>query len=140
MNILCSVIISVFAFKKHTSIYTILHFRYCTIYYRCSFSSLFCLIQDGSWCITDHSRFIWSTCVSSALIAFLYLMITRLQHYYLFTKTVNVDVTYKEDLPFPAVTVCNQNTFRYNQDVSSWNIILFGILFLLSIRWQEMLL
>ena len=27
-------------------------------------------------------------------------------------KTVNVEVNYNESLPFPAVTICNQNKFR----------------------------
>ncbi len=28
-------------------------------------------------------------------------------------KTVNLDVTYTDSLPFPAVTICNKNKYKY---------------------------
>ncbi len=62
----------------------------------------------------DHfSRFIWFVCTIGAIGLFMWLFAIRLhllvkEH----PKTVNVEVTYGDKLPFPSVTICNQNFFR----------------------------
>ena len=45
---------------------------------------------------------------------FIYAIINRLD--YLFTYPTNVKVTkgYWPEVPFPAVTICNQNKYRYS--------------------------
>ena len=39
-------------------------------------------------------------------------MAQRLQRYFEYPKSVLVEVDYQQELPFPAVTICNQNLFR----------------------------
>ena len=43
---------------------------------------------------------------------FIFLATSKLQVFYSWPKTVNVEVTFTESLPFPAITVCNQNAYR----------------------------
>jgi len=45
----------------------------------------------------------------SMLIFMIYSKIKKLSSY---PKNVNVEVTYTDELEFPAVTVCNENQFR----------------------------
>ena len=52
---------------------------------------------------------------------FAYLATSRLQIYFQRPKIVSVEVTYTENLPFPAVTICNQNAYR----LVTLNIILW---------------
>ncbi len=59
-------------------------------------------------------RVIWFIAVGCAFTLFLSLAITRLTYFFTYPKSVNVEVTYEESLPFPAVTLCNQNIFRYD--------------------------
>ena len=43
---------------------------------------------------------------------FLYIFIQRLLFYFEYTTKFDLQVVYHEELPFPAVTICNQNTLR----------------------------
>ena len=40
------------------------------------------------------------------------MLANRLMLYLDYTSKVDVEITYVDKLPFPAVTVCNQNLFR----------------------------
>ena len=57
-------------------------------------------------------RLIWVVCVTTAMILFVYQVADRTQVYFEFNTTVAVSVQYTDRVPFPAVTVCNINTFR----------------------------
>ena len=57
---------------------------------------------------------IWALVVLAALALFIYINIENLRTYYRYPTTVNIEVNYKSPLTFPAVTVCNYNTHRYN--------------------------
>ncbi len=67
----------------------------------------------GNGCV-QFSRVVWFFAVLGATAVFLYLVVTRLLKLTVeFPKAVNVDVSYGDLLPFPTVTVCNQNFFKY---------------------------
>jgi len=53
--------------------------------------------------------------VTVTLAAFTALVVQRLLWYYQYPTMVDLYVEYKSELPFPAVTVCNENTFRYGE-------------------------
>ena len=59
------------------------------------------------------SRVIWVACVSAAMILFVYQVADRTLVYFDYNTTVSVKVRYKEEVPFPAVTICDINTFRF---------------------------
>ncbi len=59
------------------------------------------------------TRVFWALAVLCALGIFAMLAVARIVYFYSYPKTVNVEVTFETKLPFPAVTVCNQNMFRY---------------------------
>ena len=63
---------------------------------------------DGQW----HFRLIWVVRVAAVVILIVYQIADRTQVYCQFNTTVAVSVQYKDQVPFPAVTVCNINTFR----------------------------
>ena len=57
-------------------------------------------------------RLTWAAVMVTAMGLFLSLMATKIKEYYSFPKIVNVEVTYNDSLDFPAVTICNTNTFK----------------------------
>ena len=59
-------------------------------------------------------RSLWSLCIGMGLSVFLYVFIQRLLFYFQYTTRVDIQVVYQEELPFPAVTICNQNMLRYD--------------------------
>ncbi len=60
-----------------------------------------------------HFRVIWVLCVVAALALFLFQVADRIFDYLNYNTTVAVDLRYVNRVPFPAVTLCNINTFRY---------------------------
>ncbi len=50
---------------------------------------------------------------------FIYYLVDRVQEYLLFKKNVSVEENYVKTMDFPAITVCNQNPFRYYIIISS---------------------
>ena len=77
----------------------------------CHFSSCLCNIKYLPL-LTFSCRFLWTVIVLTSVGLFCYLFIQRLNYHFTFPKAVNVEVIYNKTLPFPAVTVCNQNLFR----------------------------
>ena len=57
-------------------------------------------------------RLIWAVLVGSAIIIFIYLTVMNLITFYKHPKAVSIDLTYKTQLDFPAVTICNYNMHR----------------------------
>ena len=57
-------------------------------------------------------RLIWIFCVTAAMILFVYQVADRTFVYFDYNTTVSVDIRYLDEVPFPAVTLCNINTFR----------------------------
>ena len=51
--------------------------------------------------------------VLGGLSLFLYQMVGSILHYLEHPVTVNTRIIYNKTLVFPAVTVCNQNVFRF---------------------------
>ena len=47
------------------------------------------------------------------MILFVYQVADRTLDYFDYNTTVSVKVRYKDQVPFPAVTVCDINTFRF---------------------------
>ena len=43
---------------------------------------------------------------------FMYMIWSKVNYLLSYPKNVNVEVTYTDELDFPAVTVCNENQFR----------------------------
>jgi len=48
----------------------------------------------------------------------------RISFYLKFTKNVNVEVNYLSKLEFPAVTFCNQNTYKLVYKKLSWGLLI----------------
>ncbi|CAH1775103.1 unnamed protein product, partial [Owenia fusiformis] len=57
-------------------------------------------------------KLVWVLIVLAAICGFSYVVVVRCTVYYSWEKTVNVEVTYTENLTFPSVTICNENAFR----------------------------
>ena len=57
-------------------------------------------------------RIVWFLLVSGAFSFFIYYAYGRISVYLSYPKNVNVEVNYLTKVRFPAVTFCNQNTFR----------------------------
>ena len=58
------------------------------------------------------SRSLWAVAVLTAVVLFAVQVISRFDDYFSYPSTVNVDVVYVDEIEFPAVTLCNQNSFR----------------------------
>ena len=58
-------------------------------------------------------RLFWILSVSAGFGLFATVMTARLLQYFSYPKRVNVQLTYTKEMKFPAVTICNQNLFRY---------------------------
>ena len=43
---------------------------------------------------------------------FIYVIVNRILHFYERPVYIDVQVGYLEEVPFPAVTVCNQNPYK----------------------------
>ena len=50
--------------------------------------------------------------MTAAMILFIYQVADRTFVYFDYNTTVSVDIRYLDEVPFPAVTLCNINTFR----------------------------
>ncbi len=48
-----------------------------------------------------------------AFLIFGYIIVQRALLYWTFPKTVTIEVVYKKAMPYPVVTICNQNFFRW---------------------------
>ena len=57
-------------------------------------------------------RVLWLVLVLTAIGLFTFILVQRFSHYVDHPARVNVEILYTESLPFPAVTVCNQNFLR----------------------------
>ena len=64
-------------------------------------------------CYNEYSRAIWVICVTTAMFLFVYQVADRTSVYFRYNTTVSVNIRYTKSVPFPAVTLCNINTFRY---------------------------
>ena len=58
-------------------------------------------------------RVLWTIGVVLATSIFFWFMSDRLIYLYSYPKAVDVEVIYTDSVDFPAVTICNQNVFRY---------------------------
>ena len=58
-------------------------------------------------------RVLWCAAVISAIIFFTYQLGNRLHVYFEYQSTVSVEMKFTDSMEFPAVTLCNQNSFRY---------------------------
>ena len=63
-----------------------------------------------------NCRVFWFCLVLTGLSLFSYQVIDRVVYYTSYPVTVNVKINYNTTLRFPAVTVCNQNAFRWQSD------------------------
>ena len=75
-----------------------------------------CGVNNSTWLMLWICfSLIWVGAVATAILIFLYLIGQQLQKYFEYPKSVLVEVDYQSQLPFPAVTVCNQNLFRWSK-------------------------
>lgn len=51
-------------------------------------------------------------CVTAAVAVFVLQVVERSRDFYDYNTSVDVAVIYNKNIPFPAVTICNQNTFK----------------------------
>ena len=71
----------------------------------------FCLMK--SLCCLWYFRLAWVIIVVTAVILFTYQVAERTTDYFGYNTTVSVNIRYVAEVPFPAVTLCNINTFRF---------------------------
>jgi hypothetical protein len=55
---------------------------------------------------------LWVCLTLAALLLFLMFFEMRLEHYHTHLKSVDVSIILSKSLQFPAVTICNQNSFQ----------------------------
>ncbi|XP_074662873.1 uncharacterized protein LOC141915288 [Tubulanus polymorphus] len=60
-------------------------------------------------------RIVWFLLCAAGFGGFTYQIIDRASYYYEYPVTVNVNVEYNTTLKFPAVTICNLNSFRISK-------------------------
>ena len=77
-----------------------------------------------SLALADHDRLIWAVLVLGATGFFIWFMTDRLLFLLDNPKAVDVEVIYTDTVDFPAVTICNQNLFRYKKSITC---AIFGI-------------
>ena len=58
-------------------------------------------------------RTVWILCVVTAIVFFIYQVSDRAMTYLDYNTTVSVNIQYTNQVPFPAVTLCNINSYRY---------------------------
>ena len=58
-------------------------------------------------------RLFWALAVLAATAVLIYVIVMNIFRLRGHEKTVSVDVTFANELDFPAITICNQNQFRY---------------------------
>ena len=63
--------------------------------------------------LSHLTRIVWILVVCVSVACFLYLNLNNLVKYFKYPKSVNMEVTYRDELGFPAVTVCNYNELRW---------------------------
>ncbi len=57
-------------------------------------------------------RVAWFLLVFGVLGVFSYILVLRVSYFLEYPPAVNVEILYAKSLPFPTVTVCNQNFLR----------------------------
>ena len=70
------------------------------------------IMTNNSLIIILHSRIAWVIVVIGVVVVFSYAITTRLQHLYTYPTSIDLTVGYWPRVPFPAVTICNQNKYR----------------------------
>ena len=65
-------------------------------------------------------RVFWLLLVLSAITLFSYILVSRCLHYFDYPSAVNVEILYPPSVPFPAITICNQNFMRYVTNKTKW--------------------
>ena len=58
-------------------------------------------------------RLFWLAVCIAALSCFIVLIGEKVQLMYQYPKSINLNIIYNNTLPFPAVTICNLNPYRY---------------------------
>src|SRR6218665_256578 len=58
-------------------------------------------------------RIIWSILLLGNAALFLYIMSINMDNLFSYPTNVNVEVDYIDTVPFPAITICNQNLYRW---------------------------
>jgi hypothetical protein len=62
--------------------------------------------------IAFHCRISWILVVIIVISVFTYAITDRLRHLYTYPTNIDLTVGYWPRVPFPAVTICNQNKYR----------------------------
>jgi Amiloride-sensitive sodium channel len=63
-------------------------------------------------------RFVWAIITLTSATIFALLVIDKIQYLESNPKSVNVDVDYNDSLPFPSVTFCNLNPYRFDTELN----------------------
>ena len=63
--------------------------------------------------IREYFRIIWICVVIAAILFFVSQVSVRIAVYFEYNTNVNVEVQYVDKIDMPAVTICNQNNYRY---------------------------
>ena len=63
------------------------------------------------------SRVLWVVMVVSSMVFFMVEVGIRSRDYLKYETNIDIEISFEEQLPFPALTVCNQNAFRMTKAV-----------------------
>ena len=93
------------------------------------------------WLLRIHfflPRLLWLLLIIACLSLLINVLAKRLLLYFDYTSKINVEITYEDKLPFPAVTVCNQNLFRQVQCTLDTSRKLASMLHGLPLCWLKL--
>ena len=71
------------------------------------------LRRNCDWNSDFDCRILWTLFVMISVSLFSVQVIERSKAYFKYDTNVNVELIYVNETWFPAVTICNQNTYRY---------------------------
>jgi hypothetical protein len=70
------------------------------------------MIEIRKKCLFNF-RITWVFVVLAVVAVFAYALTDRILNYYTYPTNIDLNVGFWERVPFPAVTICNQNNYRY---------------------------
>lgn len=57
-------------------------------------------------------RLLWAVIVLIATAVLLYVVVYNVQRLMSYPKNIDINIEYRDSMPFPAVTICNLNQYR----------------------------
>lgn len=71
------------------------------------------LQADAFVCFLYSHSILWLLLVIAVTALFSFILASRIQKFFNYEINVNVDIVYRKEILFPAVTICNHNFLRW---------------------------